>query len=84
MRHERQVQMSSRRTKSAEEKRVIIPTRSLSGVELYRFQQAYRWRHGEQPTQEDIKIKVRRLLDDAITAYIEAAENDQRASLTSQ
>lgn len=73
-----QGKMGPRRKKSAEEQRVIIPTRSLSGIELYRFQQAYKWRQGKQPTQEEIKSKVRQLLDDAIMAYIESAENDQR------
>jgi hypothetical protein len=66
--------------KSPKERRLTIGV-SLSNERdnlLGRFRRAYAWRHGHEPAEADIRGVVRRLVDEGLRAYIEAAENDER------
>jgi hypothetical protein len=66
--------------KAPKERRLTIGV-SLSNERdnlLSRFRRAYAWRHGHEPSEADIRGVVRHLADEAIQAYVKAAENDER------
>jgi malonyl CoA-acyl carrier protein transacylase len=66
--------------KSEKERRLTIGV-SLSnerGNLMARFRRAYAWRHGHEPSEADIRVAVRHLADEAIQAYVKAAEDDER------